>query len=87
MSCDNYNAAKEYIKNVCDGFHDDYLNYIETGESDNDDAAEWPNLYDSLETCYYEIISNEEPKNYSEDFNKILNQAKLTEADLEVLKD
>lgn len=86
MKCNNFKETQDYIKNACNAFHDDYLNYQETGEIDNEDAAEWENLYDSLESCYYEIILETEPKNYNEDFTKILDKAELTEKDLGVLK-
>ncbi len=86
MSCSNFENAQNYVKNTCDILHADYLNYLETGEVDNDDAMEWENLYDDIESCYYETIDRNEPTNYQEDIDKILTQAKLTENDLEVLK-
>ena len=85
MKCNNFKETQDYIKNACNAFHDDYLNYQETGEIENEDAAEWENLYDSLESCYYEIILETEPKDYNEDFTKILDKAELTEKDLGVL--
>ena len=86
INCDNFESTQNYIKNACDILHDDYLNYLETGEADNEDAIEWENLYDSLDSCYYETITKNAPTDYKEDFDKILNQAKLSDADLEVLK-
>ena len=86
MSCNNFTATQNYVKSTCDTLYNDYLNYLETGEVDNDDAMEWENLYENVESCYYETIPRTEPTDYKADFDKILNQAKLTEADLAVLK-
>lgn len=86
MNCTNYNETKGYIKNICDIAHNDYLNFLETGEIDNEDNEEWEAIYDSMDACYYEIMDSTEPNDYNEDFNKILTKANLTMEDLEVLK-
>ena len=86
MDCDNFENAQSYIKNACDELYNEYLTYQETGECDNDDAMEWENLYANIDSCYYETIPKNKPSDYTDDFNKILKQANLTEADLEVLK-
>ena len=87
MNCDNFENAQNYIKNACDDLYNEYLTYQETGECDNLDAAEWENLYDNLNSCYFETISETKPTDYQEDFNKILKQANLTEVDLAILKE
>ena len=86
MNCSNFNETLSYIKGICDTAYNDYLNYLETGEIDNEDNEEWEAIYDSIDACYYEIMPREAPNNYDEDFNKILTKADLTIQDLEVLK-
>ena len=86
MSCSDYDKALAYVKNACNSLYNEYLKYKETGETDNDDAAEWENIYDSLDTCYYEAIPETLPTDFNEDIDKILKQVQLTNDDLLLLK-
>ena len=87
MSCEGYSDAVNYVKGTCDTVHDDYLNYLETGEIQNEDAKEWDNLYSDMDACYYEAIPSSEPTNLKEDIQSILDKKELTFDDLGVLKD
>lgn len=87
MTCNNFSEAQTYVKGTCDAMHNDYLTYVETGETDNEDAKEWENLYSSIEACYYEAIPSSEPTDFKEDIQNILNQSELTFEDLGVLKE
>ena len=86
MSCSDYDKAVSYVKNACDSLYNEYLEYIESGDTDNDDAPEWENIYDSVDTCYYEAIDKNEPKDFNEDIDKILKQVGLSQKDLLLLK-
>lgn len=86
INCNNYNDALNYVKGKCDSFYQDYLNFEQTGECENEDAEEWEFLYGSLDACYYEVISKEEPTSYKSEFEKILEGANLSQDDLSVLK-
>ncbi len=85
MSCEGFSVAQNYVKGTCDNTHEDYLNYLETGEIQNDDAKEWDNLYTDMDSCYYEAISKNEPTNFNEDIQNILTKKELTFEDLGVL--
>ncbi len=86
MTCNNYNEALNYVKSTCDKVHNDYLQYLETGEIENEDAKEWDNLYTDMSACYYETITSSEPTSFEEDINLILEQTELTIDDLGVLE-
>ena len=87
MSCENFTEAQNYVKATCDNMRNDYLNYLETGEIENEDAKEWENLYSDMNSCYFEAIPSNEPTDFKEDIQKILDEKELTFDDLEVLKD
>ena len=86
MKCSNFEDVQNYVKGTCDNMHNDYLNYLETGEINNEDAKEWDNLYSDITACYYEAIPSSEPTDYDDDIQSILDQVKLTFDDLGVLK-
>ena len=87
MTCNNFDEAQSYVKGTCDVMYNDYLTYKETGETENEDAKEWENLYSSIEACYYEAIPSSEPTNFKEDMTNILSHSGLTFEDLGVLKE
>ena len=87
MTCDNFSEAQNYVKGTCDNMYNDYLAFMETGETDNEEAKEWENLYSNIDACYYEAIPSSEPTDFKEDIQNILNQVELTFEDLGVLKD
>ena len=72
MSCENFTEAQNYVKATCDNMHNDYLNYLETGEIENEDAKEWENLYSDMNSCYFEAIPSNEPTDFKEDIQKAI---------------
>ena len=86
MECSKYTETVDYIKGVCDKFYEDYQACQDTEECENEASEEWDFLYGTLDKCYYEVVEKAEPTNYKEEFEKILEEAKLTKEDLKLLE-
>ena len=84
--CSDESIVLNHLRNTCQNIYQEYLNYLETGNTDNEVAENWDSFYESIDDCIVDARMFEQEFNYIESFNNTLNIAGLTKDDLEVLK-